>query len=188
MGCSCSCSGTPRTPGGFTDVTSHSITCTLARQLIGVADNLRDLYTSFGLRPYRLKLIKTKWSGGKRGIGVEEVSFERLIDPTPLVLDLSALQEIVQPVGLDEVGAIRVEQISGRFTEDMLRGHDDLGTPPSADEQVFYEIEFPTPGDGDSFRRRFFLRTAPMYFADRFQWVITLEKSHEDRARSGDLR
>jgi hypothetical protein len=188
MPCSCACGGASKTPGGFTAVTSHSITCTLARKLIPVADSLRDLYTVFGLRPYRLKLIKTRWSEGIRGRGVEEVTMERLIEPTPLVLDLSALTEIVQPVGLDEIGTIRVEQISGRYTEDMLRGWDDEGNSPSPDEQVFYEIEFPIPDDADGIRRRFVLRTAPMYFSDKFQWVIMLEKSHEDRARNGDLR
>jgi hypothetical protein len=189
MSCGCSCGGgSEKTPGGFTAVTSHSITCTLARKLINTADVLRDLYTVFGLRPYRVKLIKTRWSEGVRGRGIEEVTLERILEPTPLVLDLAALTEIIQPVGLDEVGTIRIEQISGRYTEDILRGFDDEGNPPERGEQFFYEIEFPIPGDADGVRRRFVLRAAPMYFADKFQWVITLEKSHEDRARNGDLR
>jgi hypothetical protein len=184
----CSCGGGGKTPGGFTSVDSHSINCTLARRLTSTADSLRDLYTAFGLRPYRVKLVKTRWSEGVRGHGVEEVSLERLIEPTPLVLDLSALQEIVQPVGLDEIGTIRLEQVSGRYTEDTLRGYDDQGNPPGPDEQFYYEIEFPVPGDSDGVRRRFFLRSAPMYFADKFQWVLVLERSHEDRARNGDVR
>lgn len=187
MGCGCSCGGA-KTASGFTDVASHTLECSVARTLIDTVDQLRDIYSQFGLRPYRVKVIKTKWSQGRRGGGIEEVSFERLIDPTPLVLDISALTEIVQPVGLDEVGTIRIEQISGRFTEDMLRGHDDEGTPPGSDEQVFWEVEFPIPGNGSGTKRRFFLRSAPMYFADKFQWVVTLEKSHEDRSRAGELR
>lgn len=177
-----------KTAAGFTAVDAASASCTLARKLIPTVDRLRDLYTQFGLRPYTIRIIKTRWSGGLRGRGVEEITFERILDPTPLVTDIGGVAEIVTPIGLNESGTIRVAQISGRFTEDMLRGHDSIGTPPSLDEQVFYEVEFPNPGNGDSFRRRFTLRAVPMYFASRFEWVISLEKQDEDRARNGELR
>lgn len=182
-----SCKPGQRTPRGFTAVTSQGLQDTLARRLIGTADRVRDLYTAFGLRPYTFQLIKTRAAQGVRGRGPDEITFIRVIDPTPLVMDLSTVQEIVQPLGLDEVGAIRVEQISGVFTEDQLRGFDDDGNPPSPDEQIFFTVSFPLTGD-QNFVRRFTLTTAPMYFADRFMWVLNLEKSHQDPARGGELR
>ncbi len=161
---------------------------TLARQLIPVADQLRDLYTVFGLRPYLVRLVKTKWSLGRRNQGVEQVVFSRDILPTPLVSDLSGVAQVSSPIGLDEIGDVVVSQISGRFTEDQLRGSDDLGNPPDKDEDLYYEIEFPTPGDGQGERRRFTINSAPMYFSDKFAWTLHLERQRMDRTRGGTPR
>jgi hypothetical protein len=172
----------------FTHVTGTSLAKTLAFKFIPLADRLRDLNTRFGLRPYVVSIIHTKWAGGRRGQGVEEVSSVLLIEPTPKVASMTSLAEIVHPIGLDEVGGISVSEISGRYTEYQLRGFDSKGNPPGADETVFWEIEFPVPGDADSFRRRFTLSSVPMYQAGKLQWNVNLEKSHNDRTRSGDLR
>lgn len=173
-----------KNPSGFTSVTAQGLSGSLGQSLISTVDKIRDIYTSFGLRPYRVWIVKTKWSLGARGHGIEEVSFTRMLDPTPLVEDLNTLAEVVTPVGLNEMGSVRVSQISGRFTEDMLRGFDDLGTPPGPDENLFYEIEFPVTGAA----RRFEMDSAPMYYSDKFEWTVTLQKSNQDRARDGGLR
>lgn len=172
----------------FTDPTTLDLKKTLAQQLIPVADSIRDLYTSFGLRPYKVRIVRTQWSGGVRGRGTPHVASTLDLLPTPLVQDLTTLTEILQPIGLDEVGTIAVSEISGRFTDDQLRLLARDGEQSGPDEEVFYEIEFPQPNGGPSVKRRFFLRGAPYYSAGRFQWSIRLEKTNEDRTRIGDPR
>lgn len=186
--------GTP--PGGnnppikeakYHDPTAMELSKTLGQRLIPVADRIRDLHTQFGLRPYKLRIVRVRWATGERGRGLPVVEKEIDILPTPLVQDMSTMMEIVQPVGLDEVGTIIVSEISGRFTDDDLRFADSDGTPLGPDEEVFYEIEFPRTPDGlPGDKRRFFMRSAPMYFAARFQWQLRLEKTHPDRLRNGD--
>lgn len=169
----------------FTDPTTIQANKTLARQLIPVADRIRDLFVRFGTRPYKVRVVRVRWSAGRRGVGAPVIEREMDILPTPLVQDLSTLTEIVQPVGLDEVGSILVSEISGRFTDNDLRFLSADGRPPDPDVEVYYEIEFPKL-DGTSDKRRFFLRSAPHYAAGRFMWQLRLEKAHEDRARNGD--
>jgi hypothetical protein len=149
---------------------------------------LRDLRVRFGLRPYIVRIIRTQWTTGERGEGAEYVSHVLDLLPTPLVADLSALTEIVQPIGLDEIGSVVLSEISGRYTEDQLRGLDIDGTPVGEDEQIFYEIEFPRPDGRAGERRRFFLRSAPAYQPERFQWTLRLEQAREGRSRAGELR
>jgi len=175
-------------PSSFTKLTAECFDKSLARSLVCTVDSLRDLYTSFGLRPYLVRIIRTKWSGGRRGAGQESVYREMLLEPTPRVMDLDGLTEILQPVGLDEVGGINVDQISGRYSEDELKGAIPDGDPIDKDENVFYEIEFPQPDGRPNIRRRFLLRSAPFYEADNYQWGVRLERSHEDRSRQGEPR
>lgn len=162
---------------------------TLARDLVGVADSIRNLYATFGLRPYVVRLIKTRWSGGRRGVGVETLVSDVPLLPVPMVADLSSLNEVNTPIGLDEFGEVAITQLSGAYTEDFLRGHDPQGRPVAVDEQFYYEVEFPPPCAGvEGERRRFVLRGAPMYKADQFQWLLRVERVRQDRARNGDPR
>lgn len=178
----------PKPKREFTDPTKMSLSNTLAQTLIPVADSIRDIYSQFGLRPYKLSILRVRWSGGERGRGTPHVASTLPITPTPLVQDLSTMTEVLHPVGLDEVGVVSVSEISGRFTDDQLRFLDEDGEPPSPDEEVFYEIEYPQPDGNSSVKRRFFLRGAPHYSSGRFQWSIRLEKANEDRSRIGDPR
>ena len=172
----------------FDDATQLQLGNTLAQKLIPIADNIRNLYTRFGLRSYKLRIVRVRWSGGRRGRGVPEVMETADLLPTPLVQDLSTLTEVLNPVGLDEVGVIGVSEISGNFTDDQLRWLSDDGVPPGVDEEVFYEIEYPQPDGSLSVKRRFSLRGAPYYNAGRFQWQVRLERANEDRTRGGDPR
>jgi hypothetical protein len=169
----------------YTEVTTQTLKKGLAQKLIPVADSIRNLYTKFALRPYKVSIIKVRWSSGERGIGTPLIEKQIVILPTPRVLDLSTMTEIVNPVGLDEIGMIGVTEITGKLSDDELRFLDKDGAGPGLDEEVYYEIEFPKP-DGTSAKRRFFLRSAPHYFADKFYWMIRLERSHEERDRNGD--
>jgi hypothetical protein len=184
MGCPGGCDNPPK----FTLLGNNDFAKTLAAQLIGVADSLRDLRVSFGLRPYNVRIIRTRWTSAMRGIGDEFITFEMILLPTPNVRDLSTLTEIVLPVGLDETGGVLVNEISGRYSEQTLRGLDSTGAPIGKNENIFYEIEFPRLDGGPSEKRRFSLRSAPMYRADKFDWQIRLEKSNENRTPQGVLR
>lgn len=179
MGC-----GKPK----FTKLSGSDLSKTLASCLIPVADSLRDIYTQLGLRTYSVKILRTSWTGGRRGVGVEYIKEQIDILPTPKISALDEITEILQPVGLDEVGAIRLTEISGRFTEDDLLGRIPNGIPIDKDEQIFYEIEFPRLDSISGVKRRFVIRSAPYYDATILQWSVRLERTREDRSRNGDLR
>lgn len=170
----------------FTQVTSQQTKKTLARRFVPLGDRLRDLLTKFGLRTYRVTLVTIKWSDGARGVGTPSVVKEELILPTPKLLDMATLTELVQPIGLDEAGSIEVSQISGRYTEDQLMGRDEDGADIPEDSEFFWELEFPRLDGKPGEKRRFFPRGAPMYHPGRLQWVVRLEKGHADRQRGGD--
>lgn len=169
----------------FTTVTTQQAKQTLARDFIGLADDLRDMLTQFGLRTYKVSTVRVQWSGGKRGRGTPVVISEEVILPTPKMSALDGLQELVQSVGLDEIGSLELSQISGRYSEEQLRGFTDAGQGIPQDQEFFYEIEF-FPHEGPSKKRRFFTKAAPTYFPGKLQWSIRLEKANDDRARNGD--
>lgn len=166
----------------FIEVTSSQAAATLVRRFIPLADSLRNLLTRFGLRSYRVALVYVQWSGGRRGVGVPSVVKEVALLPTPKISPLTGLSELVQPVGLDELGSIELSQVSGRFTEEELRGFSVDGEEVPRDTEFFYEVEF-FPQQGQSQKRRFFPRTPPAYMPGRLQWVVRLEKANEDRSR-----
>lgn len=172
----------------FTKLSGTDLSRTLASCLVSVADSMRDIYTQLGLRTYSIRIIRTGWTGGRRGVGIEFIKEQIDILPTPKISSLDEVIEILQPVGLDEVGAISISEISGRFTEDDLLGRIPNGIPLDKDEQIFYEIEFPRADGISGVKRRFIPRSAPYYNASMLQWSIRLEKTREDRGRNGDLR
>lgn len=161
---------------------------TLGQRLIPTIDRLRDLNTTFGLRPYTVRLIRTRWSDGVRGMGLESLQegYPIALLPTPRITDLDQVVEVVNPVGVDEVGSILLSEVSGQYTEDDLRGWV-RGMPPDQDEQFYYEVEFrniaeAAPGQ----RRRFIADGAPMWQPEKFQWIVKLAKAYGDRQRNGD--
>lgn len=171
----------------FSQLNGMDLSKTLGRRLIGTVDRLRDIPVRFGLRPYEVHIIRTRWTGGERGIGYEAVIYDEPILPTPLVTSLDGVQRIVNIVGLDEIGSVSLQQISGRYAEGFLSGTDENGNPQDPDTQFYFEIQFPTPGtisDGAP-RRRFFPASAPSYDASRFQWSLSLQRSHVDRLNDG---
>lgn len=184
---------------GFTEVSSTQLAASLGQDLIEVADSIRDIASEFGLRPYKVSLVKTRWGGKqaappRRGWGAETVLSVTPLLPTPLLTDMSGVAEIVTPIGLDEFGEILLTEISGTFREEDLRGlalgSDGKVQSIDPDTQFYYEIEFPRPGfaEVDGERRRFTIKGAPMYFSDKFQWQVRLERQRVDRQRNGDPR
>lgn len=152
-------------------------------QLTCVVDSIRDLYTCFGARAYKIVRVRTRWSGGRRGEGVEEVIEEVELLPTPLIDDLTTLINVASRVGGNEEGIIEVTEVSPRYSEDFLTGKLSDGQETPTDEQFYYEISLP---QGGSFiRRRFVLNSAPSKEPLAFQWKLELTKVDEDRSRRG---
>jgi hypothetical protein len=157
--------------------------CSLAQKLIPAVDRIRDLYTKFGMRPYRVWLVRTRFAGHKRGQGVEQVVLEQEILPTPLVVDMRALTEVVTPVGLNEQGVVQLQYVSGRYTEELLMGVGPDGSQVASNETAYYEIEFFRRDGAPSERRRFVRDSVPQYNSSQFQWMVTLVSVLENRAR-----
>jgi len=175
--------------GGFTDLEHLDVRKTLTADLMPVADELRDLYTEFGLRLYIVRIVRTRWSEGRRGVGTELLLDERALLPTPRIRDLS-LREVTTEAGLEEIGAdLVVDQISpDRYTEDMLLGRDaddKVGQGPPPDVSFFYEIEFRRQDGRPARLRRFNISGAPFLAADRFMWSVRLTKALGERTRDG---
>lgn len=186
MSCSCGCGGDRARH--FSKLSGRDLACTIARRLIPTVDNARDIRVRLGFRPYQVSIVRTRWDGGRRGVGVEIVFHQLSILPVPKLQDMTTLLEIMTPVGHDETGQLLLSQISGAYSEDVLMGRDGDGRDVDPDQQVYYEVEFTSTSGKPSERRRFYPRGAPWYEPENFQWSIKLERSRESRARNGDPR
>jgi len=170
-----------------TELEGTAIDCTLVASLTNTVDCIRDIATTLGARPYQVLLVWTRWSGGARSQGIEEVIREESILPTPLVADISSVALSMQSIGIAEEGDVRITEISPRFNEDYLSGRGEDGSAIPPDQSFYWEVRRRT-SDGLSMRRRFRLSGAPMHEATKFQWKVTLKKIAEDRMRSSDVR
>lgn len=191
MACSCgvcfSCLDRRRKTS-FSQVTRTNARCTLANELSCLVDDLRDIATDLGFRPYVVRLIWTQWSGGRFGHGVEQIVQTEDLLPTPKVESLDPLDTEILPIGAEETGSITVSEISPRYTEDFLSGvfsqQLSAGTPGI---QFFWEVEQVLPNQSGE-KRRFTLDRPPSYEATKLQWSVKLIRAYANRARNGDLR
>lgn len=121
-------------------IPSYAVQGTVASGcLVAVADDLRQLYTDFGLRPYRVYLVWVGWTADEDGDGLVQGEELRLdpaqegvgravllreveILPTPLVESMAGVGGELEATGLTERGSITVSQISMGYTEDQLQG------------------------------------------------------------------
>jgi hypothetical protein len=177
-----------REKDGFAVVTPGLMRHTLAQRLIKPVDKVRDIATRLGARPYVVRIVRTRWSGVRRGEGMEQLVSSEEILPNPKLIDLNTLSEIVTPVGPTEIGLVQLQQVSGRYTEDYLTGVDGHGNPPAATDDLYYEIQFFRPDGEEAGRHRFALASAPYYAASKVQWIITLDAAVEKRRRDGRPR
>lgn len=168
---------------GFTELDSETVQRTLLSSLVGCVDCVRDLYTQFGARDYEVALVRTAWTGGARGRGVEEVIGEVKLLPTPLISALTELDNVLTSIGQQETGGVRVSQISARYTEELLTGKSPTGQPIPKDQNFYYEIR---DAGGAGRRRRFTVDSPPDKDPLKFEWVINLTRAVKDRTRSGD--
>jgi hypothetical protein len=167
----------------YTRIRGVLMDLTLSQSLVTAVDGVRDIATQLGVRPYEVKRVRTSWSGGEIGLGQETEIDSELILPTPLLENISTLEEMVQAVGTDEHGSIRVKEISGRFEEDWFLGRDALGNPAPPNMSVFFEVEFRRLDGRPGRRRRFVLENLPVWVADDVMWQMELRRSRQDRSR-----
>ena len=170
-----------------TSLSTLDISKTLAQKFVKVGDSLRNLNTRFGVRRCTVRQVRTKWSGGKRWNGEEAVISEVELLPNPKVVDLATLREVVSATALTESGQVMVDELSGTYTEDFLRGIDGRGQIPE-DENFYYEIEFRSVGSSNGIKRRFVLASNPNYVADDVRWVLSLSAAQGGRQRDGSTR
>lgn len=142
----------PIPPLGIEPLYDFEVADTLVEELVEVADDIRALYTEFGLRPYRIFAVWVGWladeddDGAVTGDEVMLLPPERWNDPTAI---LSRLVEVgvgrpkvlfekeilptplAEPVGISrrlditgdtEQGSLLMTQISSRLSEDELMG------------------------------------------------------------------
>lgn len=190
---------------------------TLADSLIGVADSIRQNYTDFGLRPYRVFLVWIQWKPeavviddqldlGEVGAGKPTLMREIEILPTPRV-EYGGIGKDFDAVGTTERGAIGVSEISERYSEDQLTGllaeFRDPAYPDTLGQGIdfFWEIREERPAQGlgppqplcDSTgplppaRRRFHVSGVPVRQPDRFQWFVSLIRADGERSRTGSI-
>ena len=162
---------------------------TLAHRLGLRADRLRQLSTRFGLRPYRVFLTWTRFTGTERGDGDERVIARLEILPTPEVSDATSIMHMPYSAGVLPVGTMRVSKISVAFNADQLTGRRIPGRienkPIPKNIDFFYEVVEDGRGDNPAERKRFRLLGDPWRDAGGLEWVVLLERSSEDFARDG---
>ena len=169
---------------GFSVPAVGDIGNTVVGRLIPAVDRVRDIATKLGVRAYTVSLVKTRWSGGSRGEGQEIVESVFPILPTPRVTEVSSIAEVLEVTGRTERGVVRVDQISGRFTEDQLLGNSTEGQEPDADQQFWWEITYLPVAIGSGAEiRRFEIARAPEYLAGKVYWKVYLRRAYSNRNR-----
>lgn len=153
----------------------------LAGSLISTVDDIRQLNSEFGIRPYRVFATTVVWSGGEIGRGTAQVTSSVELTPTPLVKDLTNIKGVVRSGGLVERGDARLTQVSARYTEAQLK---QLLPPTTRNTESFIEVL--NAHDGQTpIRRRFTVAGVPEYEPQNFQWKMTLLRQDSDRTNQG---
>lgn len=158
----------------------------LVESLGGLVDELRQLHTDFGLRPYRVFSVVIGYSGGEVGRGTASVVSEAELLPTPKLVDMKSVRGISRPAGFDEEGNITLRQISPRYTEDDI-------------SEIFFQQPLPKGSlgflevrvderDGSTKRRRFTVKGTPFRDAGKFEWSVRLTSQSHDRNRDGVIQ
>lgn len=164
-----------------TPVTAALVDQSLYADLAVLADELRDIHTELGARPYLVLMVWTKWTGGARGEGVEFVHQERALLPTPMIAESNAgLDAVAEVIGGREQGGITVTEVSPLLTEAALRGE-----PLDPEEDFYFEVVHYAVNPGAPVRRRYTLSAPPSFRHDEFDWKLTLRKQEQNRLPVG---
>jgi hypothetical protein len=191
------CQIPPRDPS-IRALTGNEPQRSLANRLAPLGDRLRQLNTRFGVRPYRVFLNWTLWSGNETGQGYETLKQRIELLPTPLVESLDKLAFSAWHAGVLQVGSFKVSQVSNyAYTEDLLRGFDtclisnlagldllanNVTVPEPWD--FFYEVVEDSRGGPTPDRPRFRLANTPFREPGKLQWTFMLERTDRQRRRN----
>jgi len=151
-------------------------------------DELRQLAADFGARPYRVFMIRTQWTGGKRGRGVERVISETEILPTPKIETVASINLQMLDAGIDEQGSLSIAEISPRYTENELLGRNEDGSEIPDNETFSWEVRLSRGDAGEDKRRRYVVRGVPDYRPTELQWKVSLIRAGSDRQADGAPR
>ena len=157
----------------------------LVEELGEVADDLRQLNTDLGMRPYRVFSVLVEWSGTARGRGKPTTVREVELLPTPLV-DFRPLGKASTSGGKTDRGTARLREISPRYTEEDIESL--FRQPAGASSETFLEVRYDARGGRDPVRRRFVVKDVPHHEAENFQWVCTIVAQDQPRRRDGTVR
>lgn len=134
----------------------------------------RRLHPKFGVRAYKLSLVRRVWSGDMIGEGTmtEEVTE---FDPQPKIAygwsSYGVMKVNQEPCGTDIEGDIEVTELSLQYSEE------DLGYGnPEQNTEYFFKLE---DAHGQKSETKYFVHRRPPYI-DRekdFGWVLVLKNS-----------
>ena len=163
-------------------------TDTLIADLVPVVDFIRQLPTDLGVRPYRVFLVHTTWSGGARGKGTESVTSEVEILPTPdvSILEMTPAGITRSPTnhGIREEGSIVVSEITMTLDENILIGKGTDGTAISKAQSFYYEVREDGGVSATPRKRRFHPTSIPTRNPYDVGWSILCERAHSDAISS----
>jgi hypothetical protein len=178
--------GTTRAPG-VRPLSPDQAVASFANRFARTADRLRQIATKFGVRPYRVFLTWSVWSGDERGEGTETIVRRNEVLPTPRITSMDSVTFSPYHAGILPVGSVKVDRISvDAFTFDLLRGHyvpnpeEDLIPEPV---DFYWEVVEDGRGDVSPIRAKFRLLNYPMRRAGAVEWTCLLERVSEDRTR-----
>jgi len=144
--------------------------------MAGRADRLRQIAVKFGLRPYRVFLVWTRWTGGEHGAG-EEVEMRRVeLLPSPQVK--TSVQRTLLNPGVFPTGTVAVSRVSATYPNALLTGEQ----PPAGAEgeglkkpwDFFYELQLDgRQGDNPAVRRYRLVDDASVV-PGNMEWSFTL--------------
>jgi hypothetical protein len=154
-------------------------------ELAAVADDLRQLNTDFGLRPYRVFSVVVAWSGGVIGRGLAAVVSETELLPTPLV-DLRPVRGTMRTGGQVEEGMATLKEVSPRYTEEDIETLFHQQPLPKGHEG-FLEVRMDRRDGVRVKRRRFTVRGVPYRDAAEFDWEVRIMRQRRDRKPDGKL-
>ena len=112
----------PTVTGSVRPLRTDEVRGTLAVRLVPTVDKIRQLATSFGVRPYRVFIVHVQWTGAKIGLGAPIEISRREVLPTPRIRDLTSTVEVLSTFGRLEEGGISIDKISPLWSEDDLMG------------------------------------------------------------------
>jgi hypothetical protein len=146
----------------------------LVDSLGSVVDDLRQIATELGARPYRVFSVRIGWSGGERGRGSSRILCEEELLPTPFVKEWFVRREL-ENVGSVERGVVELREISPRYTEAQIMSLCPYPCGPDAQgNETFIELRIDSRDGTQAKPRRFVIANAPFLDAERFEWRVKL--------------